>query len=86
VADFSNTISKYEDNYSRLTEAAKACEKASLVDTTARVSFQLIGCKPMTPHEKVAEYYHFDWDYAQTPEVPAYPSLLILSSTCSNLH
>ncbi|KAI0284747.1 hypothetical protein BC826DRAFT_1109583 [Russula brevipes] len=38
---------------------------------TARAGYSLIDQKPKTPHEKVSEYFIFDWEYSQTPEQPS---------------
>ena len=35
---------------------------------TARAGYSIIGSKPRTPNEMAAEYYTFDFEYAQTPE------------------
>lgn len=39
------------------------------VDLTARAGFSLVGERPKTKYDWVSEYYNFDWEYAQTPEV-----------------
>ena len=35
---------------------------------TARAGYLIIGSEPRTPQEMAAEYYTFDFKYAQTPE------------------
>jgi len=40
----------------------------ALVDINSRAGYSIIGSKPQTHIEKAAEYYQFDWEYAQTPE------------------
>lgn len=70
VANFQNIFKEYEDAYAELTVAAGARVDKNLVDTTARTGYGLIDVKPKTPHEMAVEYYTFDWEYAQTPEVP----------------
>jgi len=37
-------------------------------DMTARAGYSIVGSKPRTPQEMAAEYYAFDFEYAQTPE------------------
>ena len=69
---FNNSV----DAYSNLTISAGSRVPRNLVDLTARTGYSMIKQKPKTPHEKAAEYYQFDWEYAQTPE----QSSLIASS------
>jgi polyamine oxidase len=61
---FNNAI----DAFSDLVIAAGARVQSNLVDLTARAGYSLIDQKPKTPHEKVSEYFIFDWEYSQTPE------------------
>ena len=69
---FNNSV----DAYTNLTILAGSRVPRSLVDLTARTGYSVINQKPKTSHEKAAEYYQFDWEYAQTPE----QSSLIASS------
>jgi len=69
VANFTHIFEQSETDYFDLTIAAGARAEKNLVDTTARTGYGLIGVKPKTPHEMAVEYYTFDWEYAQTPEV-----------------
>ncbi|KAI0063014.1 amine oxidase [Artomyces pyxidatus] len=66
--DYLDIFYKAGDAYINGTIAAGARVNKTLVDTTARTGSSLVGWKPMTPHEMASEYYHFDWEYAQTPE------------------
>jgi polyamine oxidase len=61
---FNNSV----DAYTNLTILAGSRVPRSLVDLTARTGYSVINQKPKTPHEKAAEYYQFDWEFAQTPE------------------
>ena len=70
MTDFSDTLQRYETIYSSLTDAAQERASDHLVDVTARTGYALLQASPKTPHEMAAEYYTFDWEYAQTPEVP----------------
>ena len=72
-ANFSDIFEEYENSYFDLTVAAGARAEKNLVDTTARTGYGLIDVNPKTPHEMAVEYYTFDWEYAQTPEVPFHP-------------
>lgn len=69
AANFSDIFKEYESDYVELTVAAGARVDKGLVDATARTGYGLIDVKPKTPHEMAVEYYTFDWEYAQTPEV-----------------
>lgn len=68
-ANFTDLFEQYEEDYTDLTIAAGARVDLNLVDTTARTGYGIINVKPKTPHEMAVEYYTFDWEYAQTPEV-----------------
>ncbi|KAI0063017.1 amine oxidase [Artomyces pyxidatus] len=78
--DYLDVFNSAIDAYTNLTVLAGARVSNSQVDTTARTGYSLIGAKPKTPQEKAAEYYQFDWEYAQTPE----ESSLIASSWGNN--
>jgi len=73
---FDNAINAFSD----LVIAAGARVQSNLVDLTARAGYSLVDQKPKTPHEKVSEYFIFDWEYSQTPE----PSSLAASSWGNN--
>lgn len=77
AANFTDIFDQYEQDYTDLTIAAGARVDQNLVDTTARTGYGLIGVKPKTPHEMAVEYYTFDWEYAQTPEVLTISLLLV---------
>jgi polyamine oxidase len=74
--DYLDVFNESVDAYTNLTVEAGARVDQNLVDLTARTGYSLIGQKPKKPHEEAAEYYQFDWEYAQTPE----QSSLIASS------
>lgn len=67
--NFTEIFEEYENDYTELTVAAGIRVDGNLVDTTARTGYGLINVKPKTPQEMAVEYYTFDWEYAQTPEV-----------------
>ena len=73
TANFTDIFEEYEEAYINLTISAGARVDLNLVDTTARTGYGMIDSKPRTPHEMAVEYYTFDWEYAQTPEVPFSP-------------
>ncbi|KAJ7760480.1 amine oxidase [Mycena metata] len=69
AVDYLETLNKAVDAYTELTILGGARVPTKQVDTTCRTSYSLLGSKPNNkPHEMVAEYYVFDWEYAQTPE------------------
>lgn len=68
-ANYTNLFDEYEEAYTDLTVVAGARVDLNLVDTTARTGYSIIDVKPRTPQEMAVEYYNFDWEYAQTPEV-----------------
>ncbi|KAI7871260.1 hypothetical protein BDF14DRAFT_1993399 [Spinellus fusiger] len=50
------------------------------VDISARTGLSLVGWNPQTPMEKAVEYYVFDWELGENPEV----SSTLLSVTNNN--
>jgi len=81
ATNFSDIFEEYEDAYADLTVAAGARVDKGLVDTTARTGYGLIDVNPKTAHEMAVEYYAFDWEYAQTPEVLVHPNAAHLNLT-----
>ncbi|KAJ7476015.1 amine oxidase [Mycena latifolia] len=66
--DYLAVVDKAIDAYTNLTVAGGRRVSLNQVDMSCRTGYSLIGMKPKTPQEMVAEYYVFDWEYAQTPE------------------
>ncbi|TFY77404.1 hypothetical protein EWM64_g6607 [Hericium alpestre] len=66
--DYMDTFNTAIKDYAKLMVGGGGRVPGGLVDTTARIGYSLIGAKPRTFQERVAEYYMFDWEYAQTPE------------------
>jgi len=66
--DYLDVFNKSSDAYTNLTIAAGARVRRSLIDLTVRTGYSLINERPKTPHEKAAEYFRFDLEYAQSPE------------------
>ncbi|KAI0270548.1 amine oxidase [Gloeopeniophorella convolvens] len=79
-ANYLDVFHRAVDEYTSLTAAAGERVSLELVDLTARTGYSLIGAKPKTAREQAAEYFQFDWEYAQTPE----QSSLIASSWGNN--
>ncbi|KAF7732132.1 hypothetical protein EC973_006387 [Apophysomyces ossiformis] len=52
-------------------EGEKEYEKIehNIVDISVRTGLDMVGWKPLTPMEKAVEYYVFDWEAGETPEV-----------------
>jgi polyamine oxidase len=48
-----------------------------LVDINAKAGYRLINVAPETPQEMAAEYYAFDSEYGQPPEVLVPPPLIL---------
>ena len=53
--------------------------KRKQLDLNARSGYSLSGSKPVTHLDKAAEYYLFDWEYAQTPEQSSWIASAIVS-------
>ncbi|KAF8961609.1 hypothetical protein BDZ97DRAFT_1905477 [Flammula alnicola] len=78
--DWLDVFNQSGDNFTSLTVLGGARVDGSLVDTSARTGYSFIKAKSQDPHARAAEYYQFDWEYAQTPE----ESSLIASSWGNN--
>ncbi|KAI0059137.1 amine oxidase [Artomyces pyxidatus] len=66
--DYLDTFYSAVDAFAQLTVAGGKRVLRGFIDGTSRSGYSLIGAKPRTHHEVAAEYYQFDWEYAQTPE------------------
>ena len=40
-----------------------------LVDISGRAGLDISGWTPLTPREEAAEYYVWDWEFGETPEL-----------------
>ncbi|KAG0168652.1 hypothetical protein DFQ28_004578 [Apophysomyces sp. BC1034] len=74
--DQNGKIKGGKKTYDRFNEAYEAVAKMSdyriannMADVSVRTSLDMVGWKPLTPLEKAVEYYVFDWESAETPEV-----------------
>ncbi|KAI0698247.1 amine oxidase [Cytidiella melzeri] len=67
-ANYTDVVEAASRNFDRLVASAGARLPKGLVDTSARAGYSLTGSQPQTPHEHVAEYYHFDWEFQSSPE------------------
>ncbi|KAK0185046.1 amine oxidase [Armillaria mellea] len=68
TTDFVDICRKAFEDHVKLTIAGGERLSRSLVDVSARTGYALVGSKPQTYHEQAAEYFHFDMEYAQSPE------------------
>ncbi|KAK0432128.1 amine oxidase [Armillaria borealis] len=66
--DYLDVLEKAADAYTALTVTGGARVDGSLVDLNSKTGYAINGAKPRTAHEMTAEYYHFDWEYAQKPD------------------
>ncbi|KAF9556448.1 amine oxidase [Agrocybe pediades] len=80
AVDFLDVFDQSGDDYGDLTVFAGGRVDGNLVDLSSRTGYSLINVKPKSAHERAAEYYQYDWEYAQTPE----ESSLIASSWGNN--
>lgn len=71
--DFKERFDAAGDFYDALVDGAADRIKRNLVDLTARAGFQLTGRRnTRNKYDWASEYYNYDWEYAQTPEVCGY--------------
>lgn len=68
AVDYSDGIYTARADYKKLIRWAGARVSKNLVDATARTGYILTGAKPQDAHANVAEYFVFDWEYAQKPD------------------
>ncbi|KAK0207704.1 hypothetical protein IW262DRAFT_1418961 [Armillaria fumosa] len=68
TTDFVDICRKAFEEHVKLTIAGGERLGRSLVDLSARTGYALVGSKPQSHHEQAAEYFHFDMEYAQSPE------------------
>ncbi|KAF9480663.1 amine oxidase [Pholiota conissans] len=80
AVDWLDVFETSGDQFEDLTAVAGTRVDLNLVDLSARSGYSLAKAKPKTAHASAAEYYQFDWEYAQTPE----ESSLIASSWGNN--
>ncbi|KAK0478780.1 amine oxidase [Armillaria novae-zelandiae] len=66
--DYLDVFNNAVDAYSALTVTGGARVAGSLVDLTSKTGYALNGVKPRDAYEMAAEYYQFDWEYAQKPD------------------
>ncbi|KAI9274365.1 hypothetical protein BDA99DRAFT_545476 [Phascolomyces articulosus] len=59
----------FGEAYDRMTELAQSRKKTGQVDISARVGLDMAGWYPMTALDEAVEYYSFDWEYGENPEV-----------------
>lgn len=68
------------DSYDALLDGADARIKRNLVDLTARGGYQLTGTRnTRNKFDWASEYYTYDWEYAQTPEVCVFDDIACVS-------
>ncbi|KAF8064162.1 amine oxidase [Lyophyllum atratum] len=68
AVDYLDVFNTSVDAYVNLTIAAGGRVPQNLVDVTSRTAYTLLGAKPRDAHAKAAEYFQFDWEYAQKPD------------------
>lgn len=66
--DYLDIFNKSVDDLVDLTVAAGERVAKSIVDTSARTGYSLIGAKPTSHRAQAAEYFQYDWEYAQKPD------------------
>ncbi|KAK0463120.1 uncharacterized protein EV420DRAFT_1618926 [Desarmillaria tabescens] len=66
--DYIDVFNDAVDAYTALTVTGGVRVNGSLVDLTSKTGYALNGVKPRDSYEMAAEYYQFDWEYAQKPD------------------
>ncbi|KAF7732131.1 hypothetical protein EC973_006386 [Apophysomyces ossiformis] len=60
---------RFIEAYATMTKLAENRLAKNMVDLSARTAFEMVGWKPKTPVEDAAEYYGFDYEWAEDPPV-----------------
>ncbi|KAF7732130.1 hypothetical protein EC973_006385 [Apophysomyces ossiformis] len=60
---------RFNEAYEALSKLAEYRLNHNMVDISVRTGLEMVGWKPQTPVEKAVEYYVFDWEAAENPEV-----------------
>ncbi|KAG5645648.1 hypothetical protein DXG03_005639 [Asterophora parasitica] len=68
AVDYLDVFDASVDAYNDLVATAGGRVPVNNVDLTSQAAYTLNGVRPRTAHEKAAEYYQFDWEYAQKPD------------------
>ena len=67
--DYLDVLDVLNQAFVDVTIGAGARVSRSQVDLSARSAYRLLGANPKTPHEKAVEYFLWDWEYSESPEV-----------------
>ncbi|KAK7041761.1 hypothetical protein VNI00_009050 [Paramarasmius palmivorus] len=67
-ANFSEDSSEADNYFEAMVARAGERVDKSLVDLSARSGYSLSKARPLTPEQQAAEYFDWDFEYAQTPE------------------
>ncbi|KAG6844453.1 hypothetical protein H0H87_006873 [Tephrocybe sp. NHM501043] len=65
--DYLEVFNTSVDAFEKLTIKSGERLERNLVDLTAKSTYDLLGYNPRDDHQRAAEYFNFDWEYAQTP-------------------
>jgi len=74
--DYLDIFDALDKAFVDLTVKAGARASQRQVDLSARAAYGLLGANPKTPHEKAVEYFLWDWEYSQSPEVRTHRELI----------
>ncbi|KAI7853467.1 amine oxidase [Circinella umbellata] len=69
LVNFTEAYNTFGEAYDRMSELALKRLQNGQVDISSRVGLDLAGWYPMTPLDEAIEYYNFDWEYGENPEV-----------------
>lgn len=67
--DYLDAFDTFDKAFVDVTVRAGVRVSRRQVDLSARSAYGLGGANPRTPHEKAIEYFLWDWEYSQPPEV-----------------
>lgn len=67
--DYLDAFGALDQAFVDLTARAGVRVTRGQVDLSARSAYGLAGANPKTSHEKAIEYFLWDWEYSQPPEV-----------------
>lgn len=67
--DYLDAFDAFNEDFVDVTVRAGVRVSRGEVDLSARSAYGLVGANPKTPHEEAIEYFLWDWEYSQSPEV-----------------
>ncbi|RUS13595.1 amine oxidase [Endogone sp. FLAS-F59071] len=72
AVDLTEESNEYNDAFTRTQILAGERQSDNRIDISARTGFQLVGWFPDTPGKQAIEYFNFDWELGEPPELSSF--------------